>query len=969
MDNGGPGIFEITVRGASGIVWSDWLDDVIVTHRPDAPSVTVLRGPMDQSTLRGVLNRIWDLNLTLISVVPAGTPADVVAAKLSWWEEQTMKAYILSLGSSQADLATVGGKGAALAQMVAAGLPVPDGFHITTQAYRAFVAANGLSDVIGTALDQVDVDTPSSLTAAENAVRKAFVSAPTPPDVAAAIAQAYAGLAGPLPVVAVRSSATAEDLPDLSFAGQQDTYLNISGVDDVLASTKHCWASLWTARAIGYRARHAVSPEKLSLAVVVQLLVPAEVAGVLFTANPMNGRRDQALVNASWGLGEAVVSGLVTPDTFTVEKATGVVIAQEIADKAVMTVRVNGGTEEQPVPDDLRRAPSLNVDQLAALVRRGDEIEALYKSPRDVEFAIADGVIAIVQARPITALPLPTGEPQPRADVEWPMPDPKGQYLRTSIVDLMPDPLLPLYATLGLPTINRTMDVLMAEVFGAPEGVLPSGSLQTINGYAYMSAGYTPKQMLRMLWYMLPKYGKLMRTGIQYWQEGAYPEYKATTTAWERKTPRDLTPDELLDGVRAMADEAMYHLSALMVSTMGPSAGLEGLFTQIYEKIVRREGDPPASALLLGFDNIPLSAEKTLYDLAQWSRAQLGLAPFLLETPSIEIIEFERGGAVPEGVDAEVWREWCRRLQAYVKDYGYAIYYLDFARELPLDNPVPAVETLKLYMTDRAGSPYERQEAFTRRREAARAGILRRIKGLKKWAFEKSLAAAQKRVPLRENGIAEIGLGYPVLRSLLRELGRRFVTAGAIAEDDDVFWMEMAEVVAGVADLARDVALSGPHGAIESRKSEWRHRRNLTPPPMLPPKSKYMGIDVSSFSAESGNVEGSTVTKGVGASPGRVTASACVLHGPEDFDQMQVGSILVASATTPAWTPLFAMASGVVTDIGGPLSHGSIVAREYGIPAVMGTGSATKLIESGQTITVCGDIGEVLLANGNGVAR
>ncbi|MCJ7549761.1 MAG: pyruvate, phosphate dikinase, partial [Anaerolineae bacterium] len=157
-----------------------------------------------------------------------------------------MKAYILSLGSSQADLATVGGKGAALAQMVAAGLPVPDGFHITTQAYRAFVAANGLSDVIGTALDQVDVDTPSSLTAAENAIRKAFVSAPTPPDVAAAIAQAYAGLAGPLPVVAVRSSATAEDLPDLSFAGQQDTYLNISGVDDVLASTKHCWASLWT---------------------------------------------------------------------------------------------------------------------------------------------------------------------------------------------------------------------------------------------------------------------------------------------------------------------------------------------------------------------------------------------------------------------------------------------------------------------------------------------------------------------------------------------------------------------------------------------------------------------------------------------------------------------------------------------------------------------------------------------------
>jgi len=140
------------------------------------------------------------------------------------------------------------------------------------------------------------------------------------------------------------------------------------------------------------------------------------------------------------------------------------------------------------------------------------------------------------------------------------------------------------------------------------------------------------------------------------------------------------------------------------------------------------------------------------------------------------------------------------------------------------------------------------------------------------------------------------------------------------------------------------------------------------PPPMLPPKAKYMGIDIASFSAESSNVEGSTVIKGVGASPGRITAPACVLHGPEDFDQMRVGSILVASTTTPAWTPLFAMASGVVTDIGGPLSHGSIVAREYGIPAVMGTGSTTKLIEAGQTITVIGDAGEVVLAVSNGAA-
>jgi phosphoenolpyruvate synthase/pyruvate phosphate dikinase len=326
--------------------------------------------------------------------------------------------YVLSLASGQATLETVGGKGASLARLVAAGLPVPDGFHVTTAAYRRFVAENDLQPGILAALEGVDASQPTTLEAASRAIRKLFAGAQTPPDVAGAIALAYAELAGRDPLVAVRaqngspsqppeplgvpdqtvsprqaaepltvrdepvsprqaaeplavrSSATAEDLPEASFAGQQDTFLNVDGYGEVLEAVKGCWASLWTARAIGYRARQGIGTEGLSLAVVVQLLVPAEAAGILFTANPVTGRRDQAMISAAWGLGEAVVGGLVTPDTIIVDKTGGELLDRQTADKQVMTVRANGGTEERPVPDELRRAPALDDETAAELARQ-----------------------------------------------------------------------------------------------------------------------------------------------------------------------------------------------------------------------------------------------------------------------------------------------------------------------------------------------------------------------------------------------------------------------------------------------------------------------------------------------------------------------------------------------------------------------------------------------------------------------
>ena len=247
----------------------------------------------------------------------------------------------------------------------------------------------------------------------------------------------------------MRSSATAEDLPEASFAGQQDTYLNITGPQQVLEAVRNCWASLWTARAIGYRARQGIQPEGVALAVVVQVLINAEAAGILFTANPINGKRDEMLINASWGLGEAVVSGAVTPDTLTVDRHTGKVIQRETAKKAVMTVRTADGTEEQAVPAPLQEKPVLSDKQTAALTRISLDIESLYGIPMDIEWALADDAFAILQARPITAIA--------DAPLDWTPPDPKGTYMRGSVIDMMPDPLSPLFITWWLPEQVRQM--------------------------------------------------------------------------------------------------------------------------------------------------------------------------------------------------------------------------------------------------------------------------------------------------------------------------------------------------------------------------------------------------------------------------------------------------------------------------------------------------------------------------------
>jgi len=867
-----------------------------------------------------------------------------------------MKPYILPLSDPLADLETVGGKGMSLAKLIRAGLPVPGGFHVTTEAYRYFVAKNELQPGIEAALASVEVSQPQTLEAASREITMLFQAAPIPDEIANAIVQGYGALPSNNPAVAVRSSATAEDLPEASFAGQQDTYLNINSPEAVLQATRKCWASLWTARAIGYRARQKIAPESVALAVVVQELIFAEAAGILFTANPINGQRDQMMVSASWGLGEAVVGGLVTPDTLTLQKPSGKVVQRETAQKLIQTVRINGGTEEIPVPKDRQNVPVLNDEQAAELCQIGSHIEELYDMPMDIEWTwtSASG-FAVVQARPITALPEETHLPEGLLD--WPLPDPKGTYMRTSIADLMPKPLSPLFVTLGIPTLRDQMTPLGARIIGGTPN-LGEYYFTNINTYAYMNTKFPTRGWFWLLFHLIPAYPRLLRKIVPLWRNELHPEYQAFVASKQDLAPTQMSVNKLWQETQELFEAAAYYMDGLMFATMGASAGSEMLFTNVYNKVAKQKDDPDASVLLMGWDNIPVRSEKSLYDLAMWAREDQNLTDYLIETSSQELVEKLNQ---PELAPEDRLADFAARFQQHLENFGYIVFQLDFDEDLPRDHPEMMLETIKMYLRGEGINPHERQHASEQKRIQASEMMLNRLKGLKRWSFNKALKAGQAMAEVREDALSEIGLAYPKIRELLLELGHRFVEAGAIEQPADIFWLEKEEINTHIEKLQSKQALDDLSAQVENRKAYHQKVSQVTPPSMIPLKKRVMGFKVDKMIAQAEDAQRGSLLKGVPTSAGMVTAPACILHGPEDFGQMHPGDVLVAGTTTPAWTPLFAMASAVVTDIGGPLSHGSIVAREYGIPAVMGTGVATRRIQNGQTITVDGTKGEVRL--------
>jgi len=858
--------------------------------------------------------------------------------------------YILPLGAKEATIESSGGKGASLAKLRQSGFPVPDGFHVTTAAYKAFTAANGLDAVISEALKEARPDDVATLEKASARIREAFTAGRIPDEIAAAVGSAYEKFDDQETFTAVRSSATAEDLPDLSFAGQQETFLNIKGSEAVLDAVRKCWASLWTARAIGYRLRNNIPQDVVSLAVVVQELVPAEAAGVMFTANPANGRRNEILINSVFGLGEAIVGGGVTPDTFVVEKEKGEIISSEIARKEAMTVRVAGGTEEQAVPAEKQLKPSITETQALALAELGKEIEDLYGMPMDIEWAIEGGEIAILQARPITALPM--------AD-EWSVPDPKGTYARGSLAEHIPSPVAPLFRTMGLrianEATNRMYDTFMGEEKDK-QWFIGGNMYLPINLYVYAGFKLTLKDAGPLFRISIKQTGPIMRGSVARWHK-AREKFGQIVDEWENKDIDSFSPSELLESARIVFDAASEYYT--VVQTILPAVSTSEMFFQKYYKwFVKKKTDPEFTTFLFGFDTLPVRSEKSLYDIAKWIKENPALADYFSRSDSADVERCIAEKRTPRGVASEVWEALILRIEDHFEKFGRTAYEFDFSMPTPAENPRPQIEAVRMFLADDAPNPYERHSKAESARTAAETAVLSRLGFLRKKPFTKLLRWAQETGAVREDSLADMGLGHPFIRRVLLRLGGMFSDAGALNQNDDIFWLEEAEVASMVAALENGQPLPDKRAEVLDRKKEWDAALKLTPPVALPEKTilhKFLNKGAAQ------EIDGKTVMRGTGTSQGVVTAPARVLHGPQDFGQMQPGDVLVATTTTPAWTPLFTLASAVVTDIGGPLSHSSIVAREYGIPAVMAVRDASRIIQSGEMITVDGKAGTVML--------
>ncbi|WP_214402894.1 PEP/pyruvate-binding domain-containing protein [Pseudonocardia lacus] len=865
-----------------------------------------------------------------------------------------------------ADVALVGGKAANLGELTRAGLPVPPGFVVTTAAYDAFVAANDLARAVVDAAGEPDADDTAAFERSAARIGGLFAGGDVPAPIADAVRAAYRDLGGP--PVAVRSSATAEDLAGASFAGQQDTFLNVRGEDAVLGAVVDCWASLWTARAMAYRRRQGIAPGGVSLAVVVQEMVDAEVSGVMFTADPATGRRDRVVVSAAWGLGESVVGGVVSTDDHVVDKGSGQVVSRHVADKAEMTVYAGTGTRQQPVPPGRRRAPVLGDGALAELVGLARHIEEHYGAPQDIEWVWTAGRASVVQSRPITALPEPSADPP----TSWPVPHRGGLYFRASIVEQMPDPLTPLFADLIGGSVVRSLTALMAEVFGSD---LRAGDIDfpTINGYAYYF--YRNRGMLRMvsgtptaLRALVADSGEAAGAlGPVGWRERAHPRYVRTVESWTGEEPAALASERLLRGVEELLDAGTAYYTAVQ-SVIPLAAASELMFRAFYDRLVRRPGDPAGDTFLLGFDSQPIRAEKSLYDLAAAAGEEPRLAAALTSAPADVLVDGVLRDVAPDGVDKAAWTAWSAGFCAHLDRFGHTVYNLDFADPVPADAPGPLLDTVRFHLGGAGTDPHERQRRTVERREAQTAVVRARLDPARRAVFDRLLRWAQETGPVREDALADMGLAWPPMRRMLRELGRRLVADGVVTAVDDVFWLRHDELRGAIDGSAIDgSAPDGLPAAIDERRMLWRGRKRATAPQMLPRSELAERWLRGVLPAGDQNQTGATI-RGVAGGSGAVTAPARVLTGPADFAAMRPGEALVARITTPAWTSLFTMAAAVVTDVGGPLSHSSIVAREYGIPAVLGTGSATARIRTGQQVRVDGDAGTVTLLDDDGRA-
>lgn len=818
-----------------------------------------------------------------------------------------------------ADLPAVGGKAANLGELMRAGLPVPDGFVLTTDAYARAAQTAGLQGLF------TDPDTPPA------ALREAILSTGMPKDIGRAVTAAYHRLGDNVPV-AVRSSATAEDLPGAAFAGQQDTYLNVVGDAAVLEAVRRCWASLFTDRAVDYRRQRLIAPEEVRIAVVVQVMVESDTAGVMFTADPVSGARDRVLIDAGAGLGEAVVSGLVTPDHYVLE--TGGKLLEWTPGRGEVAIRpmAGGGVEQDTAEPD---APStsrsglggalLSAADLAALARHAGTIEGHFGRPQDIEWAIAGGQTWIVQARPMTALPEPTA--------------PAGRFGRLQgaiLSEYLPVRPYPLDVTTQVAHGPAAMMREIAGHFGL-EGAF-TDYLREQDGVVVALVPPSPRPTPRLLLAPAKLARKARRFKPANWSaDPRQAAFLAEVHALESLELATLPWAALLD-VPARAMSSQDYCRDLRLDYL-PGSGLALARMVLFATVLRRRR--LVADLLGGAQTRTEDSNRALARLADELRADPQLRGALAGLDADQLpLALSRDPRLAG---------FASRLEAFLQEYG--------RRETtsPLLVSPPTLAESPQIVLGMALSLAEAPpaDAAAEARSAAALGQLlehRLLRGPRRAYLSRAwVQAAREAVAFREDTHFYFTAALPVLRRSLLQIGARLQKAGVLHAPEAVFhlrWEELtgifdaAAIPAGQADRLR--------AAVRARTAK---RAELAGVPMF---------DASVFFPAAAASD--ALATGTPAGSGTATGIARVIRDAAGFARLGQGEILVCPYTNPAWTPLFRRAAAVVVDTGSAASHAAIVAREYGIPAVMGTGTGTAVITDGEKVTVDGTRGRVTRA-------
>lgn len=840
----------------------------------------------------------------------------------------------------------IGPKAASLCRLRGLGLNVPLAFFVTTAAFREHLEAGDLWSRMAVLLGTLDVQ-PDGLQSVLGQIRQLIVTSSLTNRLLAQIEAAYQRLGAV--TVAVRSSATAEDLPGHSFAGQYETILNVRSLEGCLDAIKRCWASVWTERAYEYRRRNGIEHEQVEMAVIVQRQIDPEAAGVVFTLDPVTGSRSRIVIEACAGLGERLVSGRVTPDRIVLCKKNLALIRQTTA---------NG-------------EPVLDVTSAQRLARRVRRIERKLAGPQDIEWAMCGGDIWFLQARPIAAVP----EPRPWED--------RQVWTNVNLGEVVPDVMTPMTRSMiepmFVPLFGSVLRLVGANLTKAPIVGFIAGRLYfNVNTglAAVMPFNLGPEKWARASTLMGGHQNRLFELGEIDLCEEDLPDLgfswlryilsgsRIVRTIIAHRPSRGEAFKAALRAqgdalsamdVKAMATERLASfiggiLAGRLANTdllfLGPSA----VGIPVLEKVCRDWlGDED---LVLGYRFFAAQGgiADTQAGLDLWRLASL--AHQSSETESLVLSPAGWNDLRPRLDRSEHGRQFLAAWDRFMVEHGHHCRgELELLNARWSERPDYILHLLRGYLRSVDGvDPLANQQRLSEEGERLALECRRRLKNpIKRWIFDWALRNSRKVAVDRENWKNEAVRHIAAFRRLLLELGERLVDRGILQDRDDIFFLTIPEVepvTGGTADF--DVA-----ERIAERRAEYERNRRLTPPPVVvgrfdPQKHRMPEVDTTA-----------TLLKGTAVSPGTAVGRAKVILHADDHQRVEAGEILVAPSTDPAWTPYFLLAAAVVMDLGGILSHGAIIAREYGIPAVANVASASRIIRTGQTIEVDGNGGLV----------